>query len=57
MANKVSYGDFQRYLDATYPKKKYNFEKQILSEMKAISIDAVRSSYLKLSPQRLKHNF
>ena len=25
--------------------------------MKTISIDAVKSSYLKLSPQRLKHNF
>lgn len=25
--------------------------------MKGICLDAVKSSYLKLSPQRLKHNF
>ena len=24
-ANKISYSEFQRYLDTTYPKKKYNF--------------------------------
>ena len=33
-ANKLSYSEFQRYLDITYPKKKYNFEKQILPQMK-----------------------
>ena len=32
--NKVSYEDFQRYLDLTYPTKKYNFREEIVSQMK-----------------------
>lgn len=55
--NKVSYSEFQRYLDNNFPKKNYKFESQILPQMKSICLDAVKSSCLKLSPQRLKHNF
>ncbi len=34
VGNKLSYSTFQRYLDTTYPQKKYSFEKQILKKMK-----------------------
>jgi hypothetical protein len=52
-ANKLSYGDFQRYLDTTYHKKNYSFERQILPKMKQIATDAVKSVFLKLSPSNL----
>ena len=32
--NKLSYSQFQRYLDHTYPHKHYNFSVQILEKMK-----------------------
>jgi len=56
-ANKLSYADFQKYLDTTYPKDDYDFEEQILPKMKSICLDAVKSSFVKLSPERYKHNF
>ena len=57
-ANKVSYTEFQKYLDSTFKEKeKYNFEEVILPRMKEITLDAVRSTFVKLSPERLKQNF
>ena len=35
--NKVSYANFQRYLDQNHPHKKYSFETQILQKMKEIT--------------------
>lgn len=56
-ANKLSYGEFQRYLDTVYPKKKYSFARQILPRMKQIATDAVKSVALKIAPGNLEHNF
>jgi hypothetical protein len=56
-ANKISYAEFQKYLDTTHPKEGLNFEERILPKMKAICLDAVKSSFVKLSPERYKHNF
>jgi tubulin monoglycylase TTLL3/8 len=56
-ANKLSYVDFQKYLDSNYSKEKYNLEQQILPKMKKIALDSIKSSFVRLSPERLKHNF
>lgn len=53
----MSYEEFQRYLDATYPTKKYDFKKQILPKMKKMGTDAARSVYTKISPKNLINNF
>ena len=55
--NKLSYSDLQRYLDAKYPKKDLNFENKILPKMKQVATDAVKSAYLKLSPENKENNF
>ena len=54
--NKVSFVQFQKYLDSNY-KDKYNFEEEILPKMKAIALDAVKSVFVKISPERKMHNF
>ena len=56
-ANKISYADFQKYLDTNHQKEKYSFDDQILPRMKEIAADAIRSTYIKINPERLKHNF
>jgi hypothetical protein len=50
LGNKLSYTEFQRYLDTVYPSKNYNFAEQILPEIRRLSLNAIKSSYLKLSP-------
>lgn len=54
--NKLSYSDFQKYLDANYPKK-YNFNEQILMKMKHFAAESVRATYSVLDSSRRKHNF
>jgi hypothetical protein len=44
-------------LDVNYISKNYNFVDQIVPQMKKLALDAIKSSYLKLSPKRLEHNF
>ena len=56
-ANKISYSQFQRYLDTTYPHKHYNFEKQILDQIKQITIELVKASFQFIDPLRKGHNF
>ncbi len=50
--NKLTYSTFQRYLDNTLPHKKYDFEKQIVQEMKKITTDVLRAGFMFLDPQR-----
>jgi hypothetical protein len=54
--NKLSYNDFQRYLDSKYDEK-YNFAELIYPKMKSIATDTLKSTYLLLDPNRLEHNF
>lgn len=54
--NKVSYEDFQKYLDTNY-KKKYDFVKKTLHKMKKIALTAVQATFLLLDPNRKQHNF
>lgn len=55
--NKLSYAEFQRYLDHTYPDKKYSFIEQAYPRMREIATDAVRSTYLWMDPDESEHNF
>lgn len=48
--NKVSYEEFQRYLDQSYSGKRYNFKEQILPKMKKMGTDAAKSVFTKISP-------
>ena len=42
--NKLSYKEFQRYLNMAYPDRKYDFER-VLLQMKEIATHAVKSSF------------
>ena len=55
--NKISYSNFQRYLDTNFPHKKYSFENQILYKMKEITKDILHASFSFLDPQRKQSNF
>ncbi len=55
--NKLSYQEFQKYLEATYPTKKYNLFEQILPKMKDYATQAFRSTYSILDEKRLANNF
>ena len=55
--NKLSYDEFQRYLDANLPQKKYNFKQQIMPQMKQMASDAARSVFTKIAPDNNQHNF
>lgn len=55
--NKLSYLEFQKYLDQTYPEEKINFAEQIYPKMKNIATDAIKSTYLMLDSNNLEHNF
>lgn len=57
MYNKLSYEEFQRYLDVTYSNKKYNFKEDILPQMKSMATDAAKSVYTKISPKNQMNNF
>jgi tubulin polyglutamylase TTLL1 len=48
--NKVSYEEFQRYLDMNFNGKRYNFKEQILPKMKKMATDAAKSVFTKVSP-------
>jgi tubulin--tyrosine ligase len=52
-ANKISYTEFQKYLDQTYPKQDFSFFDNILPRMKEICLDAIKSACLKISPEKL----
>lgn len=55
--NKISYTNFQRYLDQVYPTKKYNFQASILDKMKEITTDLIHASFSFMDPQRKANNF
>jgi hypothetical protein len=55
-ANKLSYAELDKYLDANYPRKTSLFEK-ILPRMKHFGTEAVRATYAVLDPARRRNNF
>lgn len=55
--NKVSYTEFQRYLDSAHPAKKYSFEKSILPQMRKLAYDAIRANFLNMDSKKKLNNF
>lgn len=57
MGNKVSYTQFQRYLDSNFPSKKYNFESTILPQMRNLAIDAIKANFINMDSKKKLNNF
>jgi tubulin polyglutamylase TTLL1/tubulin monoglycylase TTLL3/8 len=55
--NKLSYSDFQRYLDLIHREAHINFQSEILPKLREIVRDTVQAVYLKLDPRRRMHTF
>lgn len=55
--NKLSYTEFQRFLDNNHTKSKINFKEDILSKMKEIAADVVRANFRNLDRERRMNNF
>jgi Tubulin-tyrosine ligase family len=53
--NKLSYRDFQKYLETVYPDKKINFFTSILPSIKKIVKDTFLASFLKIDPAKRMH--
>ena len=48
--NKISYFEFQRYLDNWHPDMGINFVQEVLPRMKQQAIDSMRSVYFRIDP-------
>jgi len=55
--NKLSYTDFQRYLNKTHADKKYNFVNDVIPELKNIARKGVESTFKALNPMKRQHMF
>jgi tubulin polyglutamylase TTLL1 len=55
--NKLSYAELQKYLDATYPSRKFSMAESFLPKMKHFATEAVKATYALLDPARRKNNF
>ncbi|KAL4442818.1 hypothetical protein ABPG74_010707 [Tetrahymena malaccensis] len=55
--NKLSYAEFQKYIDSTYPKENYNFMQQIYPQMKQLAYDSVCSVYTKIDKKKRNFSF
>ena len=56
-SSKVSYPEFQKYLDMTMPEAKVNFMSDIYPQMRNLARDSVRAVYGKIDPNRREHSF
>ena len=54
--NKVSYSDFQKYLEKEY-QGRYNFYDEIYPKMKKIATDSIKACSLLIDPEKKGHNF
>lgn len=55
--NKMSYADFQRYLDNHPMENQKDFIADVLPKMKKIVRDTIQAVFLKLDPQKRSHTF
>ena len=53
--NKISFADFQRYLDSQEPK--YKFWSTAYPEMKKLATDAIKAVYTKIDPLKKEFSF
>ncbi|KAL4453178.1 hypothetical protein ABPG74_015409 [Tetrahymena malaccensis] len=56
LGNKISYKEFQRYLDSQ-TEYKINFIQKIVPQMKSYALDCVRSIFTKIDPNRRQFSF
>ena len=56
VGNKLSFGEYQAYLDEKYPHLKINFRKHIFSQIKQIMTDTFKATYKVISPSRNLHH-
>lgn len=54
--NKVTYSEFQRYLDINYPDEKY-LVSNLVQKMKDIAKEVVQANYFKIDPCRKEYSF
>jgi hypothetical protein len=54
--NKISFGEFQRYLDMNYHDEKYNVQ-DLMLKMKQVAEVVVRSTYFKLDKAKKVNGF
>lgn len=55
--NKMSYGDFQRYLNIQHPELEVDVIKHLVPQMRKIITDTFRAVCFKLDPKRLTNSF
>ena len=53
--NKLSYADFQKYLDSNFSELNVDFERDIVPQIKCMITHSVRSVYSKIDPKRRCH--
>lgn len=53
--NKLSYNEFQAYMDKWYPELNICFERDILPQMNKMTVDVFRACHEKLDPKRRLH--
>jgi hypothetical protein len=56
-ANKLSYSEFQRYLDYSFPAKNYSFERDIIPQMKEMASCIVKANCRVIDHRRHLNNF
>ena len=57
MGNKLSYADFQRYLEQRYPVYAPKFHSQVLPAIRRLVKDTMEATFLKLDPKRRHPSF
>ena len=55
--NKLSFSDFQKYINTAYTDLHINFTRDLLSQMKKIVTDTFRATYKLIDPHKRKHTF
>ena len=56
-SNKLSYDDFQRYIDANYASAGINFIKDIIPKAKKVMQDTIKAVFKKIDPRRTHCSF
>ncbi|CAD8137006.1 unnamed protein product [Paramecium pentaurelia] len=55
--NKLSFAEFQRYLDKWHSNEHLNFYKDLYPQLKIITLNAIKSVYHKIEPYKRNYNF
>lgn len=55
--NKVSFGEYQQYLNQTVPKLNVDFKQHVFSQIRHIMKDSIKACYNLLDPMKRQHSF